>query len=217
MRAVLLVGALALAVGALTHSSARAEPAASTLLDVTFDCAVELRGGAYIVEARAHSGTRIGGRWGKLPYAGLRAGNFGGPGGNVFVWATSGVPTATTLIDNEYETFDVKTFGTFGVRRKTCRPTAERVPLAATGLRGGVAAQLGEEMTCFAPRRVVVRIRATLQARGTLRRGPVYLATHAPAREAKLAVRTLAGKPLVYADVSQSGTARLFTAKGCSG
>ena len=94
MRAVLLVGALALAVGALTHSSARAEPAASTLLDVTFDCAVELRGGAYIVEARAHSGTRIGGRWGKLPYAGLRAGNFGGPGGNVFVWATSGVPTA---------------------------------------------------------------------------------------------------------------------------
>ena len=37
-----------------------------------------------------------------------------------------------------------------------------------------------------------------------------------PVREAKLAVRTLAGKPLVYADLRESGKARLFTAKGCS-
>ena len=47
-------------------------------------------------------------------------------------------------------------------------------------------------------------------------RARVFLATNAPAREAKLAVRTLAGKLLAYADVAQTGKARLVTAKGCS-
>ena len=141
---------------------------------------------------------------------------FSGGAGNLLAWITSGKPTPETMIDQDYDTFDVKTFGTVGVRRESCRPTSLRVPLAMDGLIGGAAPPLGDERECFAPKQVVVRVRATLGAPGSLRRGDDFESTHTPVREAKLAVRTLAGKPLVYADLRESGKARLFTAKGCS-
>jgi hypothetical protein len=201
---------------AVSGSAARAEPNASAVLDRTFTCAVSLRGGVYLLEARAHSGTRFQGKWAKLPYAGLRTGVFGGPGGNMLAWITSGKPTATTTIDNEYDAFEVKTFGTVGVRRELCRETSTKVPLTSSGLQGGVAARLGDEYECFAPKQVVVRVRAVLAAPGGLRRGPQYQTAHVVVREAKLVARTPAGKVLAYADVTESGRARLFTAKGCT-
>ena len=197
-------------------SAARAEPDDTRVLDQTFTCAIAQRGGAYILDARAHSGARLQGTWAKLPYAGLRAGNFGGDTGNMLAWVTAGTPSATTTIDQEFETFDVKTYGTFGVRRDPCRQASTPVPLTPTGLKGVVASRLGEKVECFAPQRVLVHIRAVLRSKGTFRRGLDYQSLHVPAREAKLAVRTLAGKPLVYADVAESGRARLFTAKGCT-
>ena len=212
--ATVLVAMLAWA--AVVGSAARAEPDASAVLDRTFTCAVTLRGGVYLLEARAHSGTRVQGKWAKLPYAGLRTGVFGGPGGNMLAWVTSGKPTATTTIDNEYDAFDVKTFGTVGVRRELCRETSTKVPLTSAGLRGGVAAPLGNEFECFAPKQIVVRIRAVLATPGALHRGPLYQTAHVVAREAKLVARTPAGKMLAYADVTESGRARLFTAKGCT-
>jgi hypothetical protein len=134
----------------------------------------------------------------------------------MLAWITAGTPTTTTVIDDEYETFDVKTFGTAGVRGAPCRRTNAVVPLSPSGLRGGGAPALGTEVECFTPRRVLVRIRAALVATGSLRRGPVYETLHAPALEAELSVRTPSGKKLVYGDVTQSGRARLFTATGCS-
>jgi hypothetical protein len=59
-----------------------------------------------------------------------------------------------------------------------------------------------------------VRIRAVLASRASLH-GREFESVHVPVFEAKLAARTLAGKPLTYAVVSQSGKATLFTAKGC--
>jgi len=209
------VAALACA-ALLGGSSARAESDATRVLDRTFTCAVTLRGGAYLLDARAHSGTRLQGKWAKLPYAGFRTGVFGGPGGNMLAWITSGKPTATTTIDNEYDTFDVKTFGTVGVRRELCRATSARVPLTSAGLRGGVAAPLGDKFECFVPKQIVVRIRAVLTTPGTLRRGPQYQTAHIAIREAELVARTPNGKQLAYAAVTESGVARLFTAKGCS-
>jgi hypothetical protein len=79
-----------------------------------------------------------------------------------------------------------------------------------------VAAQLGDEFDCFAPKQVVIRVRAVLVTPGTLRRGPQYQTAHVAVREAKLAVRTPKGKPLAYADVQESGKARLFVAPGCT-
>ncbi len=213
--ALLAVVGVSLVAGALTSSPVQAEPAATSILDVTFECAVELRGGAYILEARAHSGTRRQAAWGRLPYGGIRTGNFGGTAGNMLAWVTAGRPVPTTVIDNEYETFDVKTFGTAGTRRAPCRRTTAKVPLSPAGLTGGAASPLGTEVECFTARRVLVRIRTDLLAKGSFRRGAVYETVHVPARGAQLAVRAPSGKPLVYADAVESGRARLFTAKGC--
>jgi hypothetical protein len=46
-------------------------------------------------------------------------------------------------------------------------------------------------------------------------RGTEFLSSHVPIREARIAVRTLAGQPLSYAEVRESGKATLFTARRC--
>ena len=114
----------------LSGPPARAETDATRTLDRTYTCAVFLRGGVYLVETHAHAGTRRAGAWARLPYAGVRSGVFSGGAGNLLAWITSGNPTPETMIDQDYDTFDVKTFGTVGVRRESCRPTSLRVPLA---------------------------------------------------------------------------------------
>ena len=197
-------------------STARAEPEAARILDRTFTCAISPRGGLYVVDARAHSGTRLQGRWAKLPYAGLRSGNFGGATGNMLAWVTSGKPTATTTVDQDFESFDVKTFGTIGVRRDACRATAAPIPLTLAGLRGGAAGPLGDEYECAAPRQVIVRVRAVLAETGRLKQGDDFLTVHVPVLEAKLAVRTVAGKPIAYGVVGASGKATLFAGRGCT-
>jgi hypothetical protein len=207
---VLLV--LAVAGGSL----ARADGDAARILDRTYTCAVFFRGGAYLVDAHAHAGTRLNGAWARLPYAGVRTGVFSGGSGNLLAWITSGTPTATTMIDQDYDAFPAKTFGTVGVRRAECRQTSTPVVLTPAGLSGGPAPPLGQRIECFVPKQVVVRVRGVLQGDGSLRAGQDYLAAHVPVREAKLAVRTLTGKPLVYADVREDGKTRLFTARGCS-
>jgi hypothetical protein len=73
---------------------------------------------------------------------------------------------------------------------------------------------LGDELECDVPRRVLLRIRAVLASRASLR-GREFESVHVPVREAKLAVRTVSGKPLAFATVSESGKATLFTARGC--
>ena len=207
---VALVLAALLAVG-----SARADVEATTaVLDRTYTCSIPLHGGIYQLENRAHPGSRSSGSWTKLAYAGLRAGVFSGGTGNLLAWISAGKPTKTTTVDQEFWTFDVRTFGTVGIRGNLCNPTNAAVPLTPAGLRGGPAAPLGDELKCDVPRRVLVRLRAVLPSRASLH-GTEFESVHAPVREAKLAVRTLSGKPLSYATVSQSGKATLFTARGC--
>ena len=107
--------------------------------------------------------------------------------------------------------------GTLGVNSEQCKPSNLAVPLTSAGLRGGAIDRAGVSIECPVSRRLLIRFRATVQGTAALRdRARIFLATNAPAREAKVAVRTLAGKPLAYADVSDSGKARLFTAKGCA-
>jgi hypothetical protein len=209
--AVSLVAATALAIG-----SARATPdsEAAFVLDRTYSCAIALHGGIYQLENRAHPGARASGSWTKLAYAGLRAGVFSGGTGNLLAWISAGKPTKTTTVDQEFWTFDVRTFGTIGISGRACNPSRASIPLSAKGLRGGAAAGLGSELKCAVPRRVLVRVRAVLPSRASLH-GREFETIHIPVREAKLAGRTLSGRPLVYATVSQSGKAALFTAKGC--
>jgi hypothetical protein len=209
--AVSLVATTALAMG-----SARAAPdsEAAFVLDRTYSCAIALHGGIYRLENRAHPGARSGGSWTKLAYVGLRAGVFSGGTGNLLGWISAGKPAKATTVDQEFWTFDVKTFGTMGISGRNCNPAKASIPLSAAGLRGGAAAAIGWELKCDVPRRVLVRIRAVLSSRASLH-GREFESVHVPVFEAKLAVRTLAGKQLTYAAVSQTGKAVLFTAKGC--
>lgn len=210
MRA-LVVG---IAVAVLAVGSAQAGPEATFVLDRTYSCAIPLHGGVYQLENRAHPGARASGSWTKLAYAGIRTGPHSGATGSLLAWVTGGAPSTTTTVDQEFWTFDVRTFGTIGIRGDRCNPSRAPVVLSAAGLRGGPAAALGDELECDVPRRVLVRVRAVLASRASLH-GREFESVHVPVREAKLAARTAAGKPLTYATVSQSGKATLYTAKGC--
>ena len=217
------LGATALAAVAATlvlvaGSVARGDAgsARTTVLDRTYACAVFVRGGTYLIDARAHAGTRLHGAWARLPYASVRSGVFSGGAGNQVAWVTSGKPVATTMIDQDEDAFDVKTFGTVGIRKDGCRRSSARVPLTPVGLHGGVAPPLGNAYECFTPKHVLIRVRTVFSGSGGLVAGQSFNTTHQPVREAKLAVRTVTGKPLVYADTTERGRARLFTAKGCT-
>lgn len=212
MRPLLVV----LATTALVVGSAHAGPRSETafVLDRTYSCAIALHGGIYQLENRAHPGARASGSWTKLAYAGLRAGVFSGGTGNLLAWISAGKPAKGTTLDQEFWTFDVKTFGTIGISGRSCNPTRASIPLSVAGLRGGAAAALGSELECDVPRRVLVRLRGVLAVKASLH-GRQFESVHVPVLEAKLSVRTPAGKPLTYATVSQTGKATLFTARGC--
>lgn len=195
---------------------------AAGLIDRTFVCSTDAHGGIHEVEARAHAGYRVDSRWAKLPYAVVATGGAGGAlsgnqsaATNSLAWITAGSPVADTTVDSEYETFPVRVSGTLGIHRRQCKATRMRVPLSRAGLRGGATTALGEEIDCVAPRRVLLRVRARLQSQGELKQRRLFLATNVPVLDAKLTVRTLSGKPLVYAEVFQSGATPLYTARGC--
>ncbi len=176
------------------------------VIDRTYVCSIELTGGIYELEARAHAGVRSGATWAKLPYAALRAGNFGrAPVGNMLVWVTAGVPARETTVDLE-DQLPVTEAGTIGIYSKLCRRAAAPAPLQRTGLRSQAAGPLGAELACEVPRRVVVRVRAVLSTSGRLRTGGQdFHVTHSPVREAQLAVRTLSGTPLALRDGLANG------------
>jgi hypothetical protein len=195
---------------------------AGGVLDRTFVCSTDSHGGVYEIETRAHAGFRSGSSWAKLPYAVVSTGGAGGSlsgnqaaSQNFLVWITAGNPVAETTVDNDFWTFPVRVSGTIGVLRAQCRASKARVPLSRAGLVGGPQTPLGDEYDCVTPRKVLIRVRARLRSQGDLKQRPVFLATSIPTLDAKLSVRTLSGKPLVYAEVFQSGRTPFYTARGC--
>jgi len=201
-----------------------AEPSTSSVsgVDRTFQCETRTHGGINEVEARAHAGYRVASRWAKLPYAIVTTGGAGGalsgnqaPPDTALAWITAGSPVADTTVDNDFYTFPVRGSGTLGIHRARCRASRARVALGKRGLRGGSMSPLGEERDCAAPRRVLLRVRASLRAEGGLQQRRSFLTSVVPNLEAELMVRTPSGKPLVYARALQSGETTLFTARGC--
>ncbi|HYI73968.1 MAG TPA: hypothetical protein VEW90_01755 [Gaiellaceae bacterium] len=193
------------------------------LLDRTFSCGTVPLGGLYQVEARGHAGDRTAGLWSRLAYAGVSTGGNGGrpdtsiPPVSSLAWISAGVPSPGTTIDETYDAFSAQTGGTIGRNTELCRPATERVALSRAGLRGGDVGRQARTVDCDAPRRVFVRLRATAAGSAALReRGRIFVATSTPIVRAELAVRTPAGKLLVYATVDQSGRARQYVAaRGC--
>lgn len=210
----------------LTPSTTAAPGALSSANAVTVDhtllCTVRTHGGIYEVEARAHSGYRVGSRWAKLAYATITSGGAGGAlsgnqavSTNALAWMTAGKPDAETTVDSDFWTFAPRGSGTLGYNRTRCSPIRRQVLLARSGLNGGPAGALGEERDCTTPTRVLVRLRARLQSKGSLQKRGDFVSTGVTVLDAKMSVRSLTGKPLIYAEVFQSGKAPLFTARGC--
>ncbi len=202
------------------------KPATSRIVDRTFACVHGPLGDLKEIEARAGRGIREGRtRWKQLPYAVVatgRATNSLSRWGSLslaYAWITAGKPSATTTIDNPFSIrrpwLDVYVPATLGVSAEACRRVAARVPLSKAGLSGGHASPFGDELDCPTPRRFLVRMRAELTTPAALRSRDGFLATNVPLRKAQLAVRTLTGKPLVYAETFDSGKTRLLTAESC--
>ncbi len=206
-------------------SAAPAAPVAPlAVIDRTYTCETTLLGGIYELKTRAHAGIRSGSGWAKLPFVIAASGGWAGPltglpnaAGNSLAWISAGTPSASTTVDLDSQSFPVLGGGTLGINSDLCRPSKAAVPLTSAGLRGGTLRRSGVFVNCPAPRRLLIRFRATVEGSTALRdRARIFLATNAPAREAKMAVRTPAGKPVSYAQVAQSGQTKLFTGRGCA-
>ena len=221
MRAVVVLLALTAALAAAAASTAGpradAEPAASRIVDRTLLCATRQNGGIYEVEAESFTGVRQNRRWARLPFAVVSTGETASAATvlqNSLAWITSGRPDQDSQLGDYFYPAYALQHGTLAVNRRICR-AAKRIPLGTAGLRGGAADQLGDAYDCQVPRRVVVRVRAILQAPGTLRPHDAFLLTTAPVTEARIGVRTQSGRPLAYVSTTQSGRSTIFTGKGC--
>ena len=103
--------------------------------------------------------------------------------------------------------------GGLSFEAKRCSAVRRPVSFSRRGLVGGRASQLGDELNCRVSRKQLVRVRAVF-------RGPADLVLSKPgtfySAEGRMESGRLDGTPLVYADVADSGAARLFAARGCS-
>jgi hypothetical protein len=202
---------------------ARRTAVPSAVIDHTYLCATAPLGGIYEIEARGRAGTRQAGApstWFQVPLAAVTTGGVRSSAAaldNMVAWVSAGRPSESTVIPNPFASFSypVRVWGTLAVNRRLCRPTSARVPFSREGLTGGAASQLGDELDCVSPRRVLVHVRA-IAGSSSLKQYRQFVRTTAPIREARLAVRAQSGKPVMYAEVFQSGKARLFTARGCA-
>jgi hypothetical protein len=208
--------------------AASAETGASRIVDRTLLCATSLSGGVYEIEASSYAGTREGrSKWARLPFAVATTGDEASATEvlkNSLVWISAGRPHAETQLGDYRDVGGAPVptafYGTLAVSRR-CRTISTRIQLTSVGLTGGRVGQLGESFACGVPRRVLVRVRAVFESPTTLKGIDIttgsdpYLLTSTPVREARLAVRTQSGKPLVYATVAASGRSTLHTGKGC--
>jgi hypothetical protein len=213
-----LAVALGLVVGATVfgfHSSARAQSGPSRVFDRTLLCTTLVQAGIRELDVYASSVVR-----GQLDYQGEKALPSASLGTGGPVSSGPGQPSAggVTLVSGRAGPAREDGGSYFGVAGRHCKTSTRRVPLSPRGLEGGQASPLGSDrFECFPPRAILVRARAVFRSPTRLRidRGSGFLSTSAPVREFAFAARTPSGKPLVYADVSDTGKARLFVARGC--
>lgn len=194
---------LALATGRVSADTGTA-PSTATMVDRTFACSTVLLAGIRQVRLGASSAVA-----GQKDHFGQQA--------QPFLQLTTG----GTLIDSSLAGMSAgpstrRWRATLWVGNDRCRSSARRVALTPAGLRGGPASPFGDEIECESSPIVFVRIRGVFGTPTRLRQAQSgLLTTNATLREGSLAVETLKGKRLIYADVRAPTKARLFAAKGC--
>lgn len=227
---VIVVGAAAFCAALIP--AAGADPAASRVVDQTYVCSVAVHNGVRKIVASARRGFRDGDRWRWLASAGV--GNEpGGPPAKLPATPSGQIPIsyknwgfgASAGIDLAYPEpsppLQPYRAAVVVTPRRACTASRARVPLSPRGLDGFPADYFGDDVECVAPAKVLVRIRAVFARPATFRVDPSQGALRTQRasgsiREAALAVRTTSGRPLVYASAAAAGTARLFSAAGCT-
>jgi hypothetical protein len=102
------------------------------------------------------------------------------------------------------------------VSRGRCTSTRDPIRLSPTGL-PGPPVSWWERKSCLVRGRVVVRVRAVLQAPANWQRiDGTYVGARRSVVEAALAIRTERGKPLAFVELGPAGKTRLWTSSGCS-
>ena len=221
---ILLAGCLATIVAAsmqILGPSANASVDASRDIDRRFLCSPGFVGGSYSIFAHASTGigrTREG--WKRPTFVAVGSSLAGAAFAsipNYLVWITGGPPARTASVTPADATlsFPFSVWGTVSVQRGVCRATTSRVAVGTRGLRRREVTPFFNLHDCVTPRRVLVRVRARLERPSTLKSFRGYLRTPEPATTAEVMVRTPSGRPVLYAQVLESGKARLFTAPGC--
>jgi hypothetical protein len=212
-RHLVLAGALGLLAASTTAVLTAASSAApANVIERMLECRTGAALGARTVDVQALSGFRKGGRFEWLGQLVVTT-----PGQPVpsragykptLVGLTAGWPPTPPL-----------TSGSLGLSATRCTPSRARVPFTKSGLAGGDASRLltTDEVKCYAPASVLVRVRASFfGTTGLVRtKDRTMLQANARIRKAQVAVRTPKGKALVYGEVYDSGKARLFTARSC--
>jgi hypothetical protein len=202
------LGAIAFLALVLTIVPAeRAEPASGArtrVFDRTVRCTIPLSAGIRIVYAIGQSGVRDQAdpsRWFAVASVALTVDDA------TLAGVQAGAPRAERGLPQIQ--------ATFWLNMQSCRPAASPVSLAPRRLRGGPLNRIGETYKCTMPRSIVLRVRAEFPSPVNIRARDGVQSSEAPLRKGFLAIRAEQGKPLLYADVLESGRARLFVASSC--
>jgi hypothetical protein len=212
VRRVALVSSALVAGAALVSSVAPggvAVPGAERVVDRTLACTTGVQGGARVIYVRAQSAFGQGKTLEWLAQTTVAA--VGQPVPSkpnyrpTLAGMTAGWPAPPPLAS-----------GGLGFSNRLCKITRSKVAFVRSGLVGGSASQLGDEFSCVVPRSMLVRVRAVFREPTELERDRSYFSANGRIVRGQIAVTTPAGKPLVYGEVAESGTARLFTPTGCA-
>jgi hypothetical protein len=186
------------------------------VIDRTYSCTNVAKAGIRELSVSARDGYREAGVWKWLASAGVGNSSIGDFNWGAGVAAGAGAVPEGPQGNNPGVSLRTK------LQESACSPSRAPVRLTSRGLSGG-AAGFGDEYECVVPARVLVRFRGvfgsavSLQPEVTREPDTRSQSATGPLRRAFLAVRTPAGKPLVFADVSESGKARLFVSSSCVG
>jgi hypothetical protein len=204
------LAALAGALGAMAFLTSVPEgvgaggQAGARVVDRTVICVIPVHAGIRDLTVSGNSGVRLlddRTRWHALPAASLGTGS---SAVGVLVRVQAGAPVPDSAVG-----------GTVWIYTTHCRPSRATVAFSARALSGGLANKNAEHFECQVPRRVLIRLKAEFRAPTSLRSRDGGLTTQSPVKRAFLAARTETGRPLAYADVSESGRTRLFYAGNC--
>lgn len=199
MRALVLgigVAAVALAAGI-----ERGETAASTVVDRTFLCSVNVHAGVRFIDVGAGPKTESPEGPGSPAHAGVSGGG-------------SSLDTVMVSIDGG-PAGGRPTGGVYVNKRRCTWLRKDRIPLSPAGL-PGPPIRWSAGYRCLAPPRILVRVRASLRQPASWVTGSRNIAVRANIVDASMAVQTSpTRKKLAFVALTKTGESKLYVAPRC--